>query len=159
MGTTEMSRALVLFVLVALWHTPSAHSQCALGYTDKSSAATTTRGSNAASCTTGNCCTLNLASCRAAGTVCGSGKYEDPTKYGATSGTTSAQKIANCCSNVATCSDYTCPAGYTKIASPSSMACSNAVSSCTTSTCCTPTAGTCANATMTCPSGKYKDSA
>merc|ERR1712072_348365 len=47
-------------------------------------------------------------------------------------------------------------AGYT--GQSASSTCSGSVASCSTGTCCTATTGTCAATSVSCPTGKYKDS-
>merc|ERR1719498_582291 len=95
---------------------------CPAGYKAKASVSTTDCTGDAASCSVGTtCCEPDVTKCGGLSLTCASTKYKhgtdaagSTTKVTAWMGTaaTEATKDTACCTTKATCSSYTCPAGY-----------------------------------------------
>merc|ERR1712224_1111790 len=118
---------------------------CPAGYT--TTATSTLCGGSAASCVASTCCTVTSGTCAATTVSCGSGKYKDSSKNGATAGTSATEHVANCCSTQATCADVPCASSAgleNKFSAPSSQKCLFGVSSC--SGCCKAITTSCAAA-------------
>merc|ERR1711977_431305 len=106
------------------------------------------------------CCTVTSGTCAATTVSCGSGKYKDSSKNGATAGTSATEHVANCCSAQATCADVTCASTdglENKFSTPASQKCLSGVSSC--SGCCKAITTSCAAAAsnVCTTAGTYKD--
>merc|ERR1719353_113131 len=93
--------------------------------------------------------------------TCDAVQFLDTAKAGVTAGTSDADKKNNCCTNLATCSGYSCSAGYKLKSNPGNFYCAS--DTCATgdaSTCCELDTTKCGGITgLTCDTGKYWDSA
>jgi len=131
---------------------------CLAGQKHKSNAASTYCATK--TCATADrstCCENDSRKCLGATVTCGSKKYKDSAHNGWLKG---CDAVVSCCSSKARCSTLACPAG--KQLKDNSYDTYCATKTCGTAditTCCDPDATVCAGATVSCPAGKYKDSA
>jgi hypothetical protein len=135
----------------------SATGSCMAGWklkADLTNLKCTSATASAAVCT--NCCEKDTTKCGGNTVVCGSGKYQDPTKAGMAGVNDAAGKTA-CCAVKAKCAAATCAAGKKPKASANAMECASNAASCSQSTCCEKDTTKCGGNTITCGSGKYQD--
>merc|ERR1719506_901297 len=105
------------------------------------------------------CCDLDTAKCGGAAVTCPTGKYLDPSKAG-TAGTTSDA----CCTAQATCAAFSaastsCGPGMKVKATLTDLTCTTSAtnSASTCAACCEADTTICDGASVTCPTGKFKD--
>jgi hypothetical protein len=132
---------------------------CSAGYTLKASPGNIMGTGDTSTLSTGTCCDNDVTKCFGIGSVvCATGYYEDSAKAGTAA--TATDKNTVCCTAKATCTGYSCSAGYKLKASPGNIMGTGGTSTLSTTTCCDVDATTCGGiGGVTCPTGYYADSA
>merc|ERR1719498_601880 len=116
---------------------------CPAGYKAKASVSTTDCTGDAASCSSSTCCEADVTKCGGLSVTCATTHYKygqdaagSTTKVTAWKNTaaTDATKATACCTTRATCSAYTCPAGYKDKVNKTTTSCLTAAATCTANT-------------------------
>jgi len=110
------------------------------------------------------CCEKDVTKCGGLSVTCATGKYNHgsgTTKTNAWKIVTAAEgtKLTDCCTTIAKCATYTCPAGMKDKATKATIDCASDADSCTSSTCCDVNPLTCGGnniAATTCTATTHK---